>query len=54
MIQKHIYDAIRNFLTLFTDEIQKLRQEVNLLDSGEEIKNQIYNERLSALNKISS
>ena len=54
MIQKHIYDAIRDFLTLFTGEIQKLRQEVNLLDSGEEIKNQIYNERLSALNKISS
>ena len=50
---KHFKD-IKVFLDLFYEEVTQLKSEVNLSNSGEDIKNLIYQERLSLLKKISS
>ena len=46
-------DEINKFLDLFTKEIDKLKNELDHLQSGDEIKKFIYQERLSVLKKIS-
>ena len=48
-----IYEDIKKFLDLFSDEINQLRSKLDTSKSGEEIKNLIYQDRLSALKKIS-
>jgi len=50
---KHFKD-IEIFLVLFSDEISQLKSKVDLSNSGEDIKNLIYQERLSLLKKISN
>ena len=50
---KHFKD-IKIFLDLFYEEIRQLKSKVDLLNSGEDIKKLIYQERLSLLKKISN
>jgi len=50
---KHFKD-IKTFLDLFSKEIRQLKSEVDLSNSGEDIKKLIYQERLSLLKKISN
>jgi hypothetical protein len=50
---KHFKD-IKIFLDLFSEEIRQLKSEVDLSNSGEDIKKLIYQERLSLLKKISN
>ena len=50
---KHFKD-IKIFLDLFSKEIRQLKSEVDLSNSGEDIKKLIYQERLSLLKKISN
>ena len=50
---KHFKD-IKIFLDLFTEEIRQLKSEVDLSNSGEDIKKLIYQERLSLLKKITN
>ena len=48
-----IYEDIKKLLDLFSGEINQLRNKLDTSISGEEIKNLIYQDRLSALKKIS-
>jgi hypothetical protein len=48
-----IDEDIKKFLDLFADELNQLKSEVDLSNSGEEIKKLIYQERLSVLKRIS-
>jgi len=50
---KHFKD-IKIFLDLFSEEIRQLKSEVDLSNSGEDIKKLIYQERLSLLIKITN
>ena len=50
---KHFKD-IKIFLDLFSEEIRQLKSEVDLSNSGEDIKKSIYQERLSLLIKITN
>ena len=50
---KHFKD-IKIFLDLFSEEIRQLKSEVDLLNSGEDIKKLIYQERLSLLKNITN
>ena len=48
-----IYEDIKKLLDLFSGEINQLKNKLDTSKSGEEIKNLIYQDRLSALKKIS-
>ena len=50
---KHFKD-IKIFLDLFSEEIRQLKSEVDLSNSGEDIKKLIYQERLSILKNITN
>ena len=50
---KHFKD-IKIFLDLFSEEIRQLKSEVDLSNSGEDIKKLIYQERLSLLKNITN
>ena len=52
-IMNSIDEDIKKFLDLFADELNQLKSEVDLSNSGEEIKKLIYQERLSVLKRIS-
>ena len=47
------YEDLNKFLYLFSNEINQLKSELHTLKSGGEIKNFVYQERLSVLKKIS-
>ena len=47
------YEGLNKFLDRFTNEIDKLKSELDNSQSGNEIKNFIYQERLSVVKKIS-
>jgi tRNA nucleotidyltransferase (CCA-adding enzyme) len=47
------YENLNKFLALFSNEINQLKIELDILQSGEEIKNVVYQERLSVIKKIS-
>ena len=52
-IMNPTYEDLNKFLYLFSNEINQLKSELHTLKSGGEIKNFVYQERLSVLKKIS-